>query len=162
VAPEVPTALRTISRTAGWLVVVLSLLSKKTETLPFPVTMNPLLLVGVSIQPPTTLVASTAMYWFAVTETPLATDSPMAGVFRPVTPDSVQAPFAPDTLTVPAVPSLFTKRYRVALAILALVVPAGSCVVSNCTSAWLDEPPPTFSVAVDPKLVPFPGLTNAS
>lgn len=59
VAPVAPVELRVIVSVAGWLVVVLSLLSNAAFILPsFGVTMNPLLVVAVS-QLLTAVVAST-------------------------------------------------------------------------------------------------------
>jgi hypothetical protein len=57
---------------------------------------------------------------------------------------------ATEKLTVPAAVSLVTNKISVALEMLLLVVPAGNCVRSNCTSAWSFDPPPTFSVVAEP------------
>jgi hypothetical protein len=121
---------------AGWLVVELSLLSNKMFTVPsLGVTMNPLLVVAVS-QFFTAAVASTVMKLEGVEmESPLNTAAPGTGAFRPVTPDSVHEPLATEMFTVPAAVTLLTNSVSVAFETLAAVVPAGSVVRSNSTTA---------------------------
>jgi hypothetical protein len=127
------------------------LVSNATFTVPsFGVMMNPLLFVLVS-HACTAAVASTVMYSLAEeADTPLATAAPAAGALSPVTPSSVQAPLATEIFTVPAAPTLLRNNVSVALAIWALVVPAGSAERSNCANACAAFGPPTFMVVALP------------
>ena len=101
---------------AGWLVVVLSLLSNAAFTVASGVMMKPLFGVPLS-QATTADVASTVMYSPASdTGTPAATATPGTGGVVPFTTNSVHAPFAMEIVIVPPAPSLFTNIVSVAFA----------------------------------------------
>jgi hypothetical protein len=128
------------------------LVSNATFTVPsFGVMMNPPLLAGVTSHACTAAVASTVMYWLADDAgTPLATAAPATGALFPLTVSSVHKPLATEIFTVPAAPTLLRNNVSVAFAMLALVVPAGRAVRSNCASACAALGPPTFMVVALP------------
>src|SRR4029077_5066763 len=114
--PGVPKKLT--SRTAGWLVPELSLLSKKTNVAEgFATIKNPLLGEPFS-HAFTWLVTSRTRYVLAVfTGTLGATRGPVEGAFKPVTVNSLQAEPAALISTEPGAPMRVTNNLRVAMEI---------------------------------------------
>jgi hypothetical protein len=122
---------RKMFKVAEWLVVVLSLLSNSTLTVPAGSIRNPLLATPFS-QLCTAAVTSTVRNRFvAGTATPLATDVPATGALLPFTAVSDQGPLATKIFTFPEVETFVVKRVSVALKMFAGTKPAGNALKSN-------------------------------
>ncbi len=119
---------RKMFKVAEWLV-VLSLLSNSTLTVPAGSIRNPLLVTPFS-QLCTADVTSTVRNRFvAGTATPVATEVPAAGALLPFTAVSDQGPFATKTFTFPEVETLLVKSVSVALKMFAGTERARCCRV---------------------------------
>ena len=155
VAPTTPTC--TSCNTGWWLVVVLSLLSKNKAVFDTPSTTKPKLDAGVFSHFTKLDVTSTDTNWLAPETAAVPTWVADDGALELVTAPSLQAEAASETLIVPAVPSLFTHKTKLARATDVAVVPAGSVDKSNCRKVRDVSPVcvcPTLSCGRLPKFRP--------
>jgi len=138
-----PSDVMVMSRVAAWPVSSFSLLSRRrlaeSEVSAKP-NAKPKLLAGVVTLFCTSAVTSSVTYCLGAEAMKMPEVAPRVGAEEAVTEDSLQAEVAGERVTEPAVLTRLTKTVRVAHAISAEVVPAGSVLRSNCRNAELPFP----------------------